>query len=119
MTDDVMTDGLSAINFTRGAGGLKNTEFGQRVFGVCDTGYAKWPCVVQEAHQNGAFVDLVQGRITFFNAGRGQQLRHHFFVLIRALPQVHCGQVKAKDLDGAQQWHEPLCRQILRMMTLQ
>jgi hypothetical protein len=50
------------------------------------------------------------GAVGRLDAGGGQQLGHHFFVLVRALAQIHRGQVKAEHLHRADQRVQPLAR---------
>jgi hypothetical protein len=109
VADDVVADRLLAKGVQHALGGFKDGQLRHGVFAVVGTGHTQWAGVVQQTQQQGLLGVLVELAVVFFHAGGGEQFGHHFFVLVRALTQVHRGQVKAKHLHGADQWVQALC----------
>ena len=98
-----MANRLVAKALAQHAGGFKNGQLTQGVVAVGGAHYAQRPGIVQQLDEQSALGGLLQAAVVGFDAGGGQQFGHHFFMLVRALAQVHGGQVKAKHLHGANQ----------------
>jgi hypothetical protein len=103
VADDVVANRLVAKARTHFAGFCEDGQFGSGVGRVLGTVHTQGPRIIQQAQQQGALGRLVQALVARLDAGRGQQLGHHFLVLVRALAQIDGGQVKAKHLHGADQ----------------
>jgi hypothetical protein len=103
VADDVVANGLPAKAGQHALRGVKNGQLGHGVRAVVGTGHAQGAGVVQQAQQQGLFGVFVELGVIFFHACSGQQFGHHGFVLVRALAQVHCGQMKTKHFHRADQ----------------
>ena len=116
VADDVVANGLVAKPLTHHPGGFKNGQLALGVGRILGAHHAQRARVVQQLDQQRALGGLLQARVVRLDARLGQQFGHHLFVLVRALAQVHRGQVEAKHLHGADQRVQTLLRQRFAMV---
>ncbi|MNV30605.1 hypothetical protein D3C71_1218820 [compost metagenome] len=119
VADDVVADGFVAEALAHDAGGFEDGQLALCMGRVFGTHHAQGAGVVQQLDQQGTLGGLLQAGVVGLNARLGQQLGHHFFVFVRALAQIHRGQVKAEHLHGADQRVQALCGQGFAVVRLQ
>ena len=108
VADDGMTNGGSPMAFTHVAGSLEDVQLLQRERLVLGIGHTQRTCFVERPQQYGTTAGFVQRQIVGLDAGHGQQVGHHQFVLVGALPQVHRGQMEAEHLHRPHQRPQPV-----------
>ena len=111
VADDVVADGFVAETLAHVTRHFKNRQFALGMFGIRGAAHAQCARVVQQTCEQGAFCSLVQGAVVGCDAGCAQQFCHHGLMFVRALAQVHGGQMKAEHLNRADQRAQALRRQ--------
>ena len=119
VTDDVVAYGLPAKALARCACGFKDGQLALGMGRIGGADHAQGPRIVEQADQQRAFGSFVEAGVIGFNARDRQQLRHHLFVLVRALPQIDRGQMKTEHVNGPYQRVQPLGSERFSMMRSQ
>ena len=114
-----MTQRLTAVTLAQLPRGLEDFEFAEGECAVGGVANAQRPGVVQHAQQQVAALWFREGAVVRLHPRHPQQFGHHQLVLVRALPDVERGQVKAEDLHRAAQRPQPRLYQGLGVMGTQ
>ena len=119
VADDAVAQRLAAVARQHLAGGLEHVQLAQRQLAVLGTVHPQGARIVQQSHQQRAAGGLVERRVILMQPSRAQQLGQHRLVLVRALAQIHGGQVKAEHLHRAHQRGQSRGHQGLGVVRLQ
>ena len=95
---------------------FKNPQFRHAVGAVSMVRDAQGAGVVQHLHQQGLPCCFIQLGVVGFQARHFEQLGHHQFVLVRALPQIDCRQMETKHLHRTHQRTQSRHRQSLGVL---